>query len=134
MSNTHPTVIITGATSGIGLGLAGAFLKDGYNVVGTGRSQERLQATAAQLGAGERFVGVAGDVALPDTAREVFAQAVARFGHVDVLVNNAGIFSAKPFVQFTPEEIELQIATNLKGTLYPSQEAARRGWPGRARP
>lgn len=125
MSNTHPTVIITGATSGIGLGLAKAFLKEGYNVVGTGRSQERLQATAAQLDAGERFVGVAGDVALPDTAREVFAQAIARFGHVDVLVNNAGIFSAKPFVQFTPEEIELQIATNLKGTLYPSQEAAR---------
>ncbi|HBO78310.1 MAG TPA: 3-oxoacyl-ACP reductase, partial [Cupriavidus sp.] len=89
MSNTHPTVIITGATSGIGLGLAEAFLKDGYNVVGTGRSQERLQATAAQLGAGERFVGVAGDIGLPDTAREVFAQAVARFGHVDVLVNNA---------------------------------------------
>lgn len=125
MGNTSPTVIITGATSGIGLGLAEAFLQEGYNVVGTGRSAERLQATAAHLDAGERFVGVAGDAGRPESAREVFAQAIARFGKVDVLVNNAGIFAAKPFVQFTPEEIEEQISTNLKGTLYPSQEAAR---------
>lgn len=125
MGNTSPTVIITGATSGIGLGLAEAFLQEGYNVVGTGRSAERLQATAAHLNAGERFVGVAGDAGRPESARDVFAQAIARFGKVDVLVNNAGIFAAKPFVQFTPEEIEEQISTNLKGTLYPSQEAAR---------
>ena len=125
MGNTSPTVIITGATSGIGLGLAEAFLQEGYNVVGTGRSAERLQATAVHLNADERFVGVVGDAGKPESAREVFAQAIARFGKVDVLVNNAGIFAAKPFVQFTPEEIEEQIATNLKGTLYPSQEAAR---------
>lgn len=125
MGSTHPTAVITGATRGIGLGLAAAFLREGYNVVGTGRSAERLEAVAAQLDAGERFAGVAGDVGRPESARAVFAQAIARFGQVDVLVNNAGIFTAKPFVQFTPEEIEEQISTNLKGTLYPSQEAAR---------
>ena len=118
------TVVITGATSGIGLGLAKAFLKEGYNVVGTGRSAERLQATASQLNAGERFLGVAGDVGKPESAKKVFDQAIAKFGKVDVLVNNAGIFTAKPFVQFTPDEIDEQIATNLKGVLFPSQAAA----------
>lgn len=125
MRNENPTVIITGATSGIGLGLAEAFLKAGYNVVGTGRSTERLQATAARLDAGSRFLGVAGDAGQPESARDVFEQAIARFGKVDVLVNNAGIFTAKPFVEFTPAEVEEQIATNLKSVLYASQEAAK---------
>lgn len=124
MSKTN-TVVITGATSGIGLGLAKAFLKEGYNVVGTGRSAERLQATAAQLKAGDRFLGVAGDVGKPEAAQNVFDQAIAKYGKVDVLVNNAGIFTAKPFVQFTPDEIDQQISTNLKGVLYPSQAAAK---------
>ena len=125
MSKSASTVVITGATSGIGLGLAEAFLKEGYNVVGTGRSAGRLQVTAAQLNAGERFLGVAGDVGKPESAKKVFDQAVAKYGKVDVLVNNAGIFTAKPFIEFTPDEIDEQIATNLKGVLYPSQVAAR---------
>jgi NAD(P)-dependent dehydrogenase (short-subunit alcohol dehydrogenase family) len=125
MSKSDKTVVITGATSGIGLGLAEAFLRHGYNVVGTGRSSARLEETAARLNAGERFLGVAGDVGKPEAARQLFEQAVAKYGKVDVLVNNAGIFTAKPFVQFTPDEIEEQISTNLKGVLYPSQEAAK---------
>jgi NAD(P)-dependent dehydrogenase (short-subunit alcohol dehydrogenase family) len=125
MSTSDKTVVITGATSGIGLGLAEAFLKEGYNVVGTGRSTERLQATAAKLNAGDRFLGVAGDIGKPESATNVFEQAVAKYGKVDMLVNNAGIFTAKPFVQFTPAEVEEQISTNLKGVLYPSQEAAK---------
>ncbi|MDR3417082.1 MAG: SDR family NAD(P)-dependent oxidoreductase [Nevskia sp.] len=125
MSKSDNTVVITGATSGIGLGLVEAFLKEGYNVVGTGRSTERLRAVAARLNAGDRFLGVAGDVGKPESARKTFEQAIAKYGKVNVLVNNAGVFTAKPFVQFTPAEVEEQIATNLKGTLYPSQEAAR---------
>ena len=125
MSKSENTVVITGATSGIGLGLAEAFLREGYNVVGTGRTEQRLQAAAEKLNAGVRFLGVAGDVGRSESARELFAQAIARYGHVDVLVNNAGIFTAKPFVQFTPQEIEENIATNLKGVLYASQEAAK---------
>jgi len=125
MSKSDSTIVITGATSGIGLGLAEAFLAEGWNVVGTGRVVERLQATAERLNAGGRFLGVAGDVGRPEVARDVFAQATARYGHVDVLVNNAGIFTAKPFVEFTPEEIEENISTNLKGVLYASQEAAK---------
>ena len=118
------TVVITGASSGIGLGLAKAFLKEGYNVVGTSRSAERLKVAAAQLNAGDRFLGVAGDVGKPESAKKAFDQAIAKYGKVDVLVNNAGIFSVKPFVEFTPDEIDEQIATNLKGTLFSSQAAA----------
>lgn len=125
MSKSEQTVIITGATSGIGLGLAEAFLKYGFNVVGTGRSGARLEQTAAHLAAGERFLPVTGDVGHPAVATAAFAKAIEAFGHVDVLINNAGIFAAKPFVNFTPDEIEEQIATNLKGTLYFSQAAAR---------
>ena len=125
MSKSNKTVVITGATSGIGLGLAQAFLKEGYNVVGTGRSSERLQAATTTLNAGERFLGVAGDVGKPESAKKAFEQAIAHYGKVDVLVNNAGIFTAKPFVQFTPAEVEEQISTNLKGVLYASQEAAK---------
>jgi NAD(P)-dependent dehydrogenase (short-subunit alcohol dehydrogenase family) len=125
MSKSANTVVITGVTSGIGLGLAGVFLKEGYNVVGTSRSAERLQATASQLGAGERFLGVAGDVGKPESAKKAFEQAIAKYGKVDVLVNNAGIFAVKPFIEFTPDEIDEQIATNLKGVLFPSQVAAK---------
>jgi len=125
MTSDRRTVLITGATSGIGLGLAQRFLREGYHVVGTGRSTERLQVTATQLKVGERFLGVAGDVADPDAARRAFAEAIAAFGHVDVLVNNAGLFTAKPFIHFAAAEIDEQIATNLKGMLYHSQEAAR---------
>ena len=125
MNKSANTVVITGATSGIGLGLAEAFLKEGYNVVGTGRTIERLQSAAVHLSAGDRFLGVAGDVGKPESAKNAFEQAIARFGKVDVLVNNAGIFSVKPFVDFTPDEIDQQISTNLKGVLYPSQQAAK---------
>jgi NAD(P)-dependent dehydrogenase (short-subunit alcohol dehydrogenase family) len=125
MSKSAKTAVITGASSGIGLGLAEAFLKEGYNVVGTGRSAERLQSAAAALKAGDRFLGVTGDVGEPGSAKKLFERAIAQYGQVDVLVNNAGVFTAKPFVQFTPAEIEEQISTNLKGMLYPSQEAAK---------
>ena len=125
MSKSANTVVITGATSGIGLGLAKAFLNEGYNVVGTGRSAERLQSAAAQLKAGDRFLGVAGDIGKPESAKKAFDQAIVKYGKVDVLVNNAGIFAVKPFIEFTPDEIEEQIATNLKGVLYSSQAAAK---------
>jgi NAD(P)-dependent dehydrogenase (short-subunit alcohol dehydrogenase family) len=94
-------------------------------VAGTGRSAERLQVTADRLKAGDRFLGVAGDVADPDSARRAFERAIAAFGHVDVLVNNAGVFTAKPFVAFAVAEIDEQISINLKGMLFHSQEAAR---------
>lgn len=134
MNAQHKTAIVTGASSGIGLGIAKALLSRGWNVVGNARTQPRLDEAAARLDTGEQFLGVAGDIATPATSKRLLDSAIDRFGRVDLLVNNAGIFLPKPFVDFTPEEIEQQIATNVKGVVFASQEAARRmianGWGG----
>ena len=123
--NTAATVVITGASSGIGLGLAQAYLERGFNVVANARTEERLAAAAKQLGNPARFLGVAGDIGRRDTAQRLIDSAVERFGQVDVLINNAGIFNAKPFVDYTEEELDQLVATNLKGFVYASQAAAR---------
>lgn len=125
MSTSKKTVVVTGASSGLGLAIAKAFLDLGYNVVGNGRSQARLDQAATVLGSPDRFVGVAGDIALPETAKRVFDRAIETFGKVDILVNNAGIFNAKPFADFTVEEIDALIDTNLRGFVYLSQVAAQ---------
>jgi NAD(P)-dependent dehydrogenase (short-subunit alcohol dehydrogenase family) len=123
-SNNRRTVVITGASSGIGLALARAYLDRGDNVVGNARSAARLDEAAAQLGNPANFIGVAGDIAEPATADALFATAIARFGQVDILINNAGIFTAKPFQDYTPQEVDRLVDTNLKGFFYPSQRAA----------
>jgi len=124
MNAATRTVVITGASSGIGLALARAYLERGYNVVGNARTIERLDQAKAELGNPDNFYGVAGDIAEPDTAEALFTVAKARFGKVDILVNNAGIFTAKPFASYTPDEVQRLIDTNLKGFFYPSQQAA----------
>ena len=123
MSNNR-TVVITGASSGIGFGLAKAFLAQGFNVVGNARSAERLEQARAQLGNPAGFVGVAGDIAQPQTARQLIDAGIEAFGQVDVLVNNAGFFLPKPFLDYTPEDIDSLLETNLKGVVYASQAAA----------
>ncbi|VVN91189.1 SDR family NAD(P)-dependent oxidoreductase [Pseudomonas fluorescens] len=122
--NSPRTVVITGASSGIGLGLAKAYLEQGYNVVGNARTEQRLREAAEQLGNSPRFLGVAGDIAEPDTAKRLFQAAIEAFGQVDILINNAGIFQAKPFIDYSPEDLEAMISTNLRGFVYPSQVAA----------
>ncbi len=124
-SSTSSTVVITGASSGIGLGLAEAYLERGFNVVANARTDERLAAAAKQLGNPARFLGVAGDIGQRATAQQLIDRAVERFGQVDVLINNAGIFNAKPFVEYTEEELDQLVATNLKGFVYASQAAAK---------
>ncbi|MGN8343216.1 SDR family NAD(P)-dependent oxidoreductase [Pseudomonas sp. SMV71] len=118
------TVIITGASSGIGLGLVKAFLDRGYNVVGNARSQSGLDQTAAQLGHPAGFIGVAGDIAAPATSTALIGKAIEAFGSVDGLVNNAGFFLPKPFVEYSPQDLESLLDTNLKGLVYASQAAA----------
>ncbi|CAE6911448.1 SDR family NAD(P)-dependent oxidoreductase [Pseudomonas sp. BMW13] len=123
MSNNR-TVVITGASSGIGFGLAKAFLAQGFNVVGNARSAERLEQARAQLGSPAGFVGVAGDIARPQAARQLIDAGIEAFGQVDVLVNNAGFFLPKPFLDYSPEDIDSLLETNLKGVVYASQAAA----------
>ena len=124
MQRTQRTVVITGASSGIGYALAKAYLERGDNVVGNGRTQDRLDAAARSLGFPEQFLGVAGDVSLPQTARRLVDAGVDRFGQVDVLVNNAGVFIAKPITAYVPEDLDGLLNTNLKGFFYPTQAAA----------
>jgi len=119
------TVIITGASSGLGFALAEAFLARGDNVVANARSQARLDQAAARLGQPQRFVGVAGDIALAETARRLFEVALETFGAVDILINNAGIFIPKPIADYTEEDVDALVGTNLKGFFYPAQAAAR---------
>jgi NAD(P)-dependent dehydrogenase (short-subunit alcohol dehydrogenase family) len=123
--STNKTVIVTGASSGLGFAIARAFLDLGHNVVGNARTQERLDTAAKALGNPDRFLGVAGDISLPETAERLLDHALEAFGQVDILVNNAGIFVARPFVDFTPAEIDSVIDTNLRGFIYPSQVIGR---------
>ena len=125
MLSPSPTAVVTGASSGIGLAIARALLAHGWNVVANARTESRLAAAAASLAAGDRLIEVAGDVAVPTTARTVFDRAIERFGAVDMLVNNAGVFLPKPFIDFTEDDFEQQVATNLKGAFSMSQEAVR---------
>jgi NAD(P)-dependent dehydrogenase (short-subunit alcohol dehydrogenase family) len=122
--HTKQTVIVTGASSGIGFAVAKAYLERGYNVVGNARTLDRLQAAAEQLGNPANFLAVPGDIALPATAAALFDQAIAAFGKVDILINNAGIFIAKPATEYSEAEVDTIVNTNLKGFFYPSQRAA----------
>lgn len=126
MSHRPPlTAVVTGASSGIGLAVARAFLERGDRVVGNARSEARLARAAEALGAGSRFLPVAGDVADPSTSARLFEKAEAAFGRVDVLVNNAGIFLAKPLVDYTREDLDALLDTNLRGFVFPTQHAVR---------
>jgi NAD(P)-dependent dehydrogenase (short-subunit alcohol dehydrogenase family) len=122
--NTQKTVVVTGASSGIGYAVAEAYLARGYNVVGNARTIERLQVAAEKLGNPANFLAVAGDIADPATSVTIFERAIARFGRVDILVNNAGIFIPKAIGDYTTEDLDAIVGTNLKGFFYPTQQAA----------
>ena len=130
-THRNRTVIFTGASSGIGLALADAYLKRGFNVVGNARTNERLMTAAATLGDPTNFLAVPGDIAESATARKLFEQAVAEFGKVDILINNAGIFNAKPFTEYSAEELDSLIGTNLKGFFHATQQAVAHMVPHR---
>jgi NAD(P)-dependent dehydrogenase (short-subunit alcohol dehydrogenase family) len=120
MSNRIDRVIITGASSGIGFDLAKRFLAAGSQLVINSRDPDKLERARRALGE-QRVVAVAGDVGDPATAQAVAAAARERFGGVDVLVNNAGIFASKPFLDSTAADLERFFATNVKGTYLMTQ-------------
>lgn len=118
---TQKTAIVTGASSGIGLGLTTALIEHDYRVV----ANSRRITEAGTLEPSQDLALVDGDIASPETARRIVETAVQRFGGVDVLINNAGIFIPKPFTDYTTEDFERLVSTNLAGFLYVTQEAVR---------
>ena len=113
------TAIITGASGGIGAGLVERFLRERYNVVATSREASR------KLTASDGLVLVDGDIGKPQTANQAVDAAIDNFGPIDVLVNNAGIFLNKPFLDFTIEDFDALISANLLGFFYMTQRAVK---------
>jgi NAD(P)-dependent dehydrogenase (short-subunit alcohol dehydrogenase family) len=109
------TAVITGASGGIGAGLVEGFLEEGYNVVATSRGTIRKLTTSGSL------VLLNGDIGKQQTAADAVEAAINNFGTIDVLVNNAGIFLTKPFTDFTAEDFEALVSTNLLGFFYITQ-------------
>lgn len=119
-------VIVTGASSGLGAGFAGALGGAGADLVLTARRKDRLDTLADALRAdGTRVVTVAADVAEPGDCAAVVAAAVAEFGRVDVLVNNAGLGAAVPASKETPENFRRVIEVNLNACFWMAQAAAK---------
>jgi NAD(P)-dependent dehydrogenase (short-subunit alcohol dehydrogenase family) len=121
MTDRIDRVVITGAGSGIGLDMARAFLVRGSRLVINGRDPAKLEQARKVLGDPSRVITVPGHVADPATGRALAAAAREHFGGVDVLVNNAGIFGAKPFLESTEADLERFFETNVKGTYLVTQ-------------
>ncbi len=125
MSRSRLTAIVTGSSSGIGLDIARGFVARGDNVVMHGRDGNKLDRAAAQLGAPDRVATVVGDIGVAQTGADLVKTAVDRFGGVDVLVNNAGTFATKPFVDVTEDDLDGYLNGNLKGTYITTQAIVR---------
>ena len=115
MSNTQKVVVVTGASQGIGSELVKAFREHGYGVIATARSIKPVD--------DPNVVTVAGDIGDRAVAKRVIAEGIARFGHIDTLVNNAGIFIAKPFTQYTEEDYAAVLNVNMNGFFHITQLA-----------
>lgn len=115
------TIIITGASSGIGKEAAKFFLDKGDNVVINSSTAGKLEQAYRELGAGSNLAMVAGDVSKKETSEQLVAIAMEKFGSVDVLVNNAGIFETKPFLEVDEAYLDRFLTINLKGTFFTTQ-------------
>ncbi len=123
-TKTNQTVIVTGGATGIGYAIAEQFVRGGANVLLTGRTEAKLAAAAERLRAPERTDFLASDVTEPAHAEKIVGAARERFGGVDVLVNNAGIFYCKPFTDYTVEELDSFLGY-LRGVFALTQAAVR---------
>ena len=123
MPNKNETVLITGASTGIGRAVARAFLNRDYNLVLNSQDPGRLEAAYESLGRPVDAVLVAGDVSDKAVGQRMVDAALEKFGRVDVLVNNAGVFSPKPFLDVEEADLDRYYAINLKGTYFASQAA-----------
>jgi NAD(P)-dependent dehydrogenase (short-subunit alcohol dehydrogenase family) len=121
---SQKVAIITGASQGIGEGLVAAFRRAAYAVVGTSRSIRSSDEPG--------FLTVPGDIAAVETAQRVVEETLDRFGRIDSLINNAGVFIGKPFTDYTPDDYAAITTVNLAGFFQLTQLAIRQmaaqGW------
>jgi NAD(P)-dependent dehydrogenase (short-subunit alcohol dehydrogenase family) len=118
--NKQKTVIVTGASQGIGAAIVEAFLERGYNVVANSRHISKAGVSPAA-----NLVVVDGDIGVASTAEKVIKIAIDRFGSIDHLVNNAGIYTAKPFMEYTSTDFRSLVSTNLEGFVSITQLAVK---------
>ena len=121
MGTKQKTVIVTGASQGIGAGVVRAFLDRGYNVVATSRNITESGALTESA----RLALVNGNIGDSAVAAKVVETAISRFGSIDALVNNAGIFFTKAFTDYTAEDFKALSSTNLEGFIYVTQGAVK---------
>jgi NAD(P)-dependent dehydrogenase (short-subunit alcohol dehydrogenase family) len=121
MGSKQKTIIVTGASQGIGAGVVRAFLDRGYNVVANSRSITKSGAFTES----DKLALVDGSIGDSTVAAKVVETAISKFGSIDGLVNNAGIFLAKPFTDFTAEDFQALSHTNIEGFLYVTQGSVK---------
>jgi NAD(P)-dependent dehydrogenase (short-subunit alcohol dehydrogenase family) len=121
MNSQRKTAIVTGASQGIGAGIVKAFVQRGFNVVASSRKMTQ----STEVAPSDRLAFVDGHIGEAATAARIVEAALSRFGSIDVLVNNAGIFFTKPFTEYTAEDFRALVATNLGGFLYVTQLAVK---------
>lgn len=121
MANTQRTAIVTGDSQGIGAGLVKAFLARDYKVV----ANSRKITTSGAFEASDNLALVDGSIAEAATAEKIAGVAMSRFGSIDALVNNAGIFFAKPFTDYTIDDLRSLVSINIEGFLFITQLAIR---------
>jgi NAD(P)-dependent dehydrogenase (short-subunit alcohol dehydrogenase family) len=120
VSTEQKVALITGASQGIGAGLVQGFLDRGYRVVANSRTIKPGASAPPEV------LTIAGDVTDPQTAERIVGAAVDRFGRIDTLVNNAGIFIPRAFIDYTEADFAAVLSVNLAGFFHVSQRAARR--------
>ena len=121
MSIERKVALVTGASQGIGAGVVKAFVERGFNVV----ASSRKVSSSVEVAASDHVALVDGDIGQLATAARIVETALSRFRSIDVLVNNAGIFFSKPFTDYTAEDFQELVSTNLEGFLYLTQLAVK---------
>jgi NAD(P)-dependent dehydrogenase (short-subunit alcohol dehydrogenase family) len=121
MIDRHRTAIVTGGSQGIGAGVVNTFLKRGYNVVANALSFT----PSGELESSATLALVEGNIAQNITAAKIADVAMGQFGSIDVLVNNAGIFIAKPFTEYTIDDLRSLVSVNIEGFFFISQIAIK---------
>jgi len=119
----NKTVIITGASSGIGKAIAKYFIERESNVVMNSSNEENLRKTYKEFGSPTNATYFVGDICKRETGQKLVTLALEKFNSVDVLINNAGVFAPKPFLDVQDKDLELFWNVNLKGTYFTTQAA-----------